>query len=186
MWLFSTGETFFGKQDFKPSVHSDGTIIYNFPSVVDNRCIIDIAKFPYDSQVCKFVFGSWAYHGEEIDFIPKNENGDISNLEENVEWDISSMPVERHVIYYNCCPEPFVDITFYVIMKRKPRFYIINILIPYFMITAVSVFGFVLPCESGEKVGLAITVMLSLAVFQSLVADSLPPSSDHIPLLGKV
>lgn len=154
--------------------------------MIDNRCIIDIAKFPYDSQVCKFVFGSWAYHGEEINFIQKNSNGDLSTMEENVEWHITSMPAERHVLYYNCCPQPYPDVTFYVYMTRKPGFYIINILIPYFLITGVAVFGFILPCESGEKVSLEITVMLSLAVFQTLVADSLPPSSDNVPFLGEI
>ena len=45
--------------------------------------------------------------------------------------------------------------------------------------------GFILPVESGEKVSLEITVLLSLAVFMLVVTDTMPPSSDNFPILGK-
>lgn len=183
-FFFSTGETFSGKEDFLPNIHSDGTVIYNFPSVVDNRCIVDVSHFPYDSQTCKFVFGSWSFHANEVDFKTKNSNGDLSAIESNAEWEITSFPAERHSQIYTCCPDPFVDITFYLNMKRKPKFYIVNIIIPSTLLTVLGVFGFALPCESGEKVSFEITVMLSLAVFQILVADSLPASAETIPYIG--
>ncbi|KAJ8304971.1 hypothetical protein KUTeg_018554 [Tegillarca granosa] len=180
----NTGETFFGKKDFMPNILSNGTVIYNFPSVVDNRCIVDVSHFPYDSQTCKFVFGSWSFHANEVDFMNKTATGDLSSLDSNVEWEITSFPVERHEEIYACCPDPFTDITFYLHMKRKPSFYIINIIIPSTLLTVLGVFGFVLPCESGEKVSFEITVMLSLAVFQIMVADSLPPSAETLPYIA--
>ena len=42
-----------------------------------------------------------------------------------------------------------------------------------------------LPVESGEKVSLEITVLLSLAVFMLVVSESMPPSGDNFPILGK-
>ena len=45
--------------------------------------------------------------------------------------------------------------------------------------------GFILPVESGEKVSLEITVLLSLAVFMLVVTDTMPPSSNNFPILGK-
>ena len=41
-----------------------------------------------------------------------------------------------------------------------------------------------LPVESGEKVSLEITVLLSLAVFMLVVSESVPPSSDNFPIIG--
>lgn len=40
---------------------------YNFPSVLESICAVDVEKFPYDDQTCKLLFGSWAYHGLDMD-----------------------------------------------------------------------------------------------------------------------
>ena len=45
-------------------------------------------------------FGSWAYHGNEIDlgFLPDMEMLDISDLErESIEWEITSKSEERKI-----------------------------------------------------------------------------------------
>lgn len=120
-----------------------------------------------------------------MDLVYKNPYGDLSSSVDNVEWNISSFTAQRHVLYYGCCPEPYPDVTYYLHIKRKPDFYVVNIILPTFLITSMAILGFFLPSESGEKVSLQITVMLALAVFQLLVADSLPPSSDTTPLIGK-
>lgn len=90
------------------------------------------------------------------------------------------------MLYYGCCPEPYPDVTYYLKLKRKPQFYLINLIVPSMLITVMAALGYYLPVESGEKVSLQITVMLSLAVFQLLVADKLPPSADATPIIGKI
>jgi hypothetical protein len=44
--------------------------------------------------------------------------------------------------------------------------------------------GFLLPAESGEKVSLEVTVLLSQSVFLLVISDFLPPSADNFPILG--
>ena len=44
---------------------------------------------------------------------------------------------------------------------------------------------FCLPPESGEKVSLGVTVLLAMTVYQLLIADAIPPTSEVIPLIGK-
>ncbi|KAJ8304648.1 hypothetical protein KUTeg_018231, partial [Tegillarca granosa] len=182
--FYSTTEEFYGKKEYTPTFWSDGTVYYNFPSVLESSCSVNVRLFPYDEQECKLVFGSWAYHGLEINFQAKNSAGDLSSSETNVEWDVTGFPAIRHVLYYGCCPEPYPDVTFYLQLKRKPLFYIVNLILPSFLITVMGVFGFFLPCESGEKVSLQITVLLALAVFQLIVAEALPPSAESIPLIA--
>ncbi|KAK3098816.1 hypothetical protein FSP39_023337 [Pinctada imbricata] len=180
----SVGDEFVGISSFLATVYSDGTVYYNFPSIVENLCSLNVEKFPYDSQSCKLVFGSWAYSGNDVSIVYKNPYGDLSMAEDNVEWTVESITARRHVLYYPCCPEPYPDVTYYINMKRKPNFYIMNLIVPSFAITAMALLGFMLPVESGEKVSLEITVMLSLAVFQLLVADKLPPSAEVTPLIA--
>ena len=49
---------------------------------------------------------------------------------------------------------------------------------------AVSCAGFYMPSDSGEKVTMGITTLLSMTVFLMLVAENMPPTSDVLPLIG--
>ena len=110
---------------------------------------------------------------------------DLTNLVYHNEWDVVSMKADRNVLFYQCCPDPYPDITFSLEIKRKPLFYIMSILFPCILTASVAALGFALPPESGEKVSLEITVLLSLAVFLLMVTDQLPPSSVNFPYVGK-
>ena len=57
---------------------------------------------------------------------------------------------------------------------------------PGIFLTATTLLTFVLPVDSGEKVSLGVTVLLALTVFLLLVADTMPTTSDGIPLLGNI
>lgn len=41
----------------------------------------------------------------------------------SVEWDILMVPVKYNEEYYDCCPEPYPDLTFNITMRRKTLFY---------------------------------------------------------------
>ena len=56
---------------------------------------------------------------------------------------------------------------------------------PAVLITATTILVFYLPAASGEKVSLGVTVLLALTVFLLMVAESMPPQSENIPLLGE-
>lgn len=49
----------------------------------------------------------------------------------------------------------------------------------------MAVLGFTLPPDSGEKLSLGVTILLSLTVFLNMVAETMPATSDAVPLLGK-
>ena len=95
------------------------------------------------------------------------------------------MPVIRHELFYGCCPEPYPDVTFYIQLQRKPLFYLLNLLFPCTLISTIAILGFLLPPDSGEKVSLEITVLLSLAVFLLVVSETMPPTSETFPFIGK-
>ena len=62
-------------------------------------------------------------------------------------------------------------------------YYVFNLLVPCILIASITLLGFLLPVDSGEKVSLGITVLLSLTVFLLLIAQSMPPSS-VVPIIG--
>ena len=61
----------------------------------------------------------------------------------------------------------------------------VNLVVPCSLIGLMVLLSFVLPPESGERVGLGITVLMAMAIFQELTSNKLPVDS-NISLLGEV
>ncbi|XP_062588977.1 neuronal acetylcholine receptor subunit alpha-10-like [Saccostrea cucullata] len=178
------GENLPGRGFYRITVYSDGSAYFNFPTVVEMSCSVDVTYFPYDTQKCTITLGSWTYNGQEVDLVARRSTGDLSSFVKSNEWEVVSFRSERHVVYYGCCPEPFPDVTFYLHMKRKPRFYVLTIIFPCTLVVALAALGFIIPADSGEKVSLEVTVLLSLSVFLLLVSDKLPASAETFPIIG--
>lgn len=64
------------------------------------------------------------------------------------------VPGKRNEIYYNCCPEPYIDITFAILIRRKTLYYFFNLIVPCVLIASMALLGFTLPPDSGEKLSL--------------------------------
>jgi len=78
----------------------------------------------------------------------------------------------------------FPTVKFRLYLRRKPRFYLINIVAPCILLSVLALFVFYLPPDSGEKVSLGITVLLSFSVFLLRISENIPKTSDCIPLIG--
>lgn len=165
-------------------IRHDGQIMWDSPAITKSSCKVDVSYFPFDGQQCRLTFGSWTYNGNQIDILNSMETGDLTDFVENVEWEVLGMPAKRSVVTYGCCSEPYPDITYTLLLKRRASFYIFNLLLPCVMISFLAPLGFYLPADSGEKVSLGVTVLLALTVFQLLVAESMPPS-ENVPLIGE-
>ncbi|UXI14742.1 nicotinic acetylcholine receptor [Sarcoptes scabiei] len=174
--------------------HWNGRVEWNPPAIYKSTCNIDINYFPFDYQECTMKFGSWTYDGVKLDLIHLAEvNGtdlievgiDLSEFYLNVEWDIMKVPALRKVIKYTCCPQVYIDITYNITLRRKTLFYTINLIIPCVGISCLSILVFYLPSDSGEKVTLSISILLSLTFFFLVMIEIMPSTSLVIPLLGK-
>jgi len=86
------------------------------------------------------------------------DDGDTSNYIPNTEWALVQLHVQRNVRFYSCCAEPYPDITYAVRMRRKPLFYVFNMIMPCFIITLIALLGFYIPSNSGEKVSMGVVV----------------------------
>lgn len=178
----------------KAILHHDGKVLWNPPAIFKSSCEIDVEFFPFDTQVCHLKFGSWSFDGFQVDLVhidavPGNSTVDygmdLSEYYLNVEWDILSVPAERHIKYYPCCPEPYPDIYFNMVIRRKPLFYIANFIIPCVGIFYLSILVFYLPAQSKQKTGLVITLLVSQTLYLTLIIEVIPATSLTLPLLGR-
>jgi len=192
----------------KAELKYNGEVTWNPPAIYKSSCQIDVEWFPFDEQNCDMKFGSWTYDAKQVDLKHMNQEPgnnvvsmgiDLTEFYLSVEWDILDVPATKNVELYN--PEMdetkpksevdrendklLTDITFILTMRRKTLFYTVNLIIPCVGISFLTVLVFYLPADSGEKVTLCISILLSLTVFFLLLAEIIPPTSLAVPLLGK-
>ncbi|OAD62757.1 Neuronal acetylcholine receptor subunit alpha-7 [Eufriesea mexicana] len=170
---FGADEGFDGTYPTNVVVKNNGTCLYVPPGIFKSTCKIDITWFPFDDQRCEMKFGSWTYDGFQstcpsllsrftleraVDLMKIKYRVSASfNFELNdarCHLDCLGVPGKRNEIYYNCCPEPYIDITFVVIIRRRTLYYFFNLIVPCVLIASMAVLGFTLPPDSGEKLSL--------------------------------
>ena len=163
-------------------VRANGSIMWLPPAICKSACKIEVKHFPFDQQNCSLKFRSWTYDHTEIDMVLKSPTASMDDFTPSGEWDIVALPGRRTV---NPQDPSYVDVTYDFIIRRKPLFYTINVIIPCVLITSLAILVFYLPSDCGEKMTLCISVLLALTVFLLLISKIVPPTSLDVPLIGK-
>ncbi|KAJ9576118.1 hypothetical protein L9F63_007005, partial [Diploptera punctata] len=109
------------------------------------------------------------------------EGGDLSDFITNGEWYLIGMPGKKNTIVYQCCPEPYVDVTFTIQIRRRTLYYFFNLIVPCVLISSMALLGFTLPPDSGEKLTLG-TYSRNSVVYE-LSADERVPVRKSILIL---
>jgi len=78
----------------------------------------------------------------------------------------------------------YAHVIFKLHLKRRYKFYVMNIVLPCVMLSVLIMIGFCLPPNAGEKISLGISVLLAFTVFLLMIADAIPRTSLAIPLIG--
>ncbi|XP_076394956.1 CHRNA7-FAM7A fusion protein isoform X9 [Megachile rotundata] len=120
---------------------------------------------------------------QQLELERQSEQGDVSNYQANGEFDLVDFSARRNVEYYSCCPEPYPDITYEIRLRRRPMFYVFNLILPCILINCAALLVFYMPSESGEKVTLGISALLSMTVFLMTIRETLPPT-EKTPLIS--
>uniref|UniRef100_A0A0K0F618 Neuronal acetylcholine receptor subunit eat-2 (inferred by orthology to a C. elegans protein) n=1 Tax=Strongyloides venezuelensis TaxID=75913 RepID=A0A0K0F618_STRVS len=169
-------------------VQHTGNVLYAPPAIIKTSCNIDSRWFPWDSQLCYLKYGSWTYTRDQLDLgvdssgLESPHQMDLSYYVKHGEWDIKSTPARRVATEF--ANKKYVELYFYIHIKRKSLYYVINWIIPSSIISITNVLGFTLPSECGEKITLQITNLLSVLVFLGMVSDVTPVTSETIPIIA--
>uniref|UniRef100_A0A8C5U8I8 Cholinergic receptor nicotinic gamma subunit n=1 Tax=Malurus cyaneus samueli TaxID=2593467 RepID=A0A8C5U8I8_9PASS len=159
-------------------IYDSGYVYWLPPAIFRSTCLINVDYFPFDWQNCSLRF--------RCQLVSPMPCAVPCALAENGEWEIIHRPARKNI--HPDIPldtSEHQDITFYLIIKRKPLFYVINIVIPCILIAFMVILVFYLPADSGEKMTLVISVLLAQSVFLLLISQRLPATSHAIPLIGK-
>ncbi len=78
------------------------------------------------------------------------------------------------------------QVHFVLHLRRKPLFYVVNFILPSVLLALLVLLVFHLPPESGEKISMAVTLLLSYSVLILMISESVPHSSQGVPIIGKI
>ncbi|KAH9283385.1 Acetylcholine receptor subunit beta-like 1 [Echinococcus granulosus] len=191
---------------WKPNtiLHSDGRVLWIPPAIFKTSCEIDVRYFPFDQQTCHMDLGSWTYtHNQvELQFYGNQTNIDLSDYVASGVWDFVEGPGDLRLdkpLHYDdrfeassthrrgsVSNRPIAArLTFKIVLRRKPLFYITNIIIPCVLIAILGICVFCLPTDAGEKITLSISILVTLVVYMILVSKMLPAGPKSIPLLSQ-
>ena len=110
------------------------------------------------------IFGSWVYNSEELtlDYFENMRHVDLNDYVPSGTWDLIEVPAI--IEYYNdtTTNKTKMQMIYKIKMKRKSLFYTVNIIIPTFLISILSVCVFYLPTDDGEKITLSLSVLFAL------------------------
>nr|XP_021530405.1 acetylcholine receptor subunit beta [Aotus nancymaae] len=183
--------------DINVVVSSDGSVRWQPPGIYRSSCSIQVTYFPFDWQNCTMVFSSYSYDSSEVSLQtglgPDGQEQQEIHIHEgtfieNGQWEIIHKP--SRLIQPLGAPRggregQCQQVIFYLIIRRKPLFYLVNVIAPCILITLLAIFVFYLPPDAGEKMGLSIFALLTLTVFLLLLADKVPETSLSVPIIIK-
>jgi nicotinic acetylcholine receptor len=167
-------------------VEHSGRMLWAFGGNFATSCTLYMTYYPFDIQKCNIVIDNWAYTNDLVTL--RNSTSEIHEQDflPNGEWDLQATQVTPTNYTEDTHPgKIFPRVIFTLYLHRKPLYYFINIVTPCLFCIIIAIMVFWLPPESGEKVSLGITVLLAFSVFQLVVADNTPKTSDFTPLLSE-
>ena len=172
----------------KINLDSRGLLIWEPGIVMSTVCEVSIAKYPFDKQHCAIRIMSWMHTNKMIHVHVENRKVDIKNYYPNGEWDLTDTLVREFYPEdgsYND-GEILPGAEAILMLRRKPTFYILSTVLPISLLSLLNLLVFLLPASTGEKMTLAVTVLLSYTVFMSVVNEIMPKTSSSVSILGNV
>ncbi|XP_068196327.1 acetylcholine receptor subunit gamma [Antennarius striatus] len=176
-------------------VSPNGCVYWLPPAIYRSACPITVNYFPFDWQNCTMVFRSQTYSANEIELVLKVEDNhtlewvdiDPEAFTENGEWVIRHRPAKKVVnSEYTKDELGYQEVVFFLIIQRKPLFYIINIISPCVLFSSLCLLVYYLPAKAGgQKCTMSIFTLLGQTIFLFLIAKKVPETSKAVPLIGK-
>lgn len=163
-------------------VKNTGAVRWDPPGQYFTHCDIDVTYYPFDYQKCSIEITTFAFTADVVPLNKTNDEVNVEDFKENGEWILVSSNVEMQILTEN--GEIFSQLVFKLIFKRRPGYYLTNVVYPVILVSLLTNLVFLLPADSGEKISYILTVLLAQAVLLTLIGDSMPTTSKHTPVIG--
>ncbi|KAH3773458.1 hypothetical protein DPMN_174819 [Dreissena polymorpha] len=137
--------------------------------VWESSCRFNMKFWPFDKQTCNIEFIHADFKADKLQL--HHLMFDMSNYIPNSEWTLEGLSATT-LTRLN-----FSVIRYSFKLKRESTFYVLTLILPITFLGISSVMVFLLPAESGERVGFSIT-------FLAIVSDVIPRTATPPSLMA--
>ncbi|CAF1281097.1 unnamed protein product [Rotaria sordida] len=150
-----------------------GLAEWSYQEKLVSFCEIDVLNFPFDRQYCSILLQSTIYDSSQLKLRSLYNVVHLYNYI-NTEWEISHTTIKEIDLYNANHERTFSTLKIDMELVRFSRFYVLKIILPFSIISSLAAFSFCLPTDSGEKVALTISILLSLIIYLQLISTYVP------------
>lgn len=159
------------------NLYSDGSVFYSNPVVIKMPCSLELQLFPFDTQTCDIVFGSWVYSSEYLNLIPyQDEEKQIDVLDSfsHTEWEIDSLTVDlQHNEREGYLDEEFNELHYNIELSRFPHYYKLSMGMTVALVL-VSFIIMLMEPSNVSRTSTAVFIPLTILALQLTIADKIP------------
>ncbi|XP_070688308.1 5-hydroxytryptamine receptor 3C-like [Pempheris klunzingeri] len=168
-------------------LYNTGHVYDDKPIRVISTCRLGIYTFPFDIQNCSLTFGSYLHVAEDILLVQSATAAEVIEESREVmqtkgEWELLNIEITTTIL--NIVHGNYSDITYYIILRRRPVLYVVNLLIPSCFLITLDLFSFLLPPQSVDRSSFKMTLILGYTVFLLIMNDLLPVTGNTTPLIN--
>ena len=158
------------------SVIATGDVYWGPGGVFPASCLLDMTRYPNDRQMCSIEMMSMKYLNTTLNhnLYVGRDNVSLDFFNENNIWELVSTKVELYEIQQFGLNVYIPAFRVKFTIQRRPDFVIMNVIFPAVFLSLLNISVFLIPVESGEKIGFGITCLLALAVSLSITSTMLP------------
>ncbi|KAL4235798.1 hypothetical protein ACF0H5_004188 [Mactra antiquata] len=139
-------------------------------------CTPDVTYFPYDQHDCEMIVRAWLQDDPNIQLSRMSESLNTDSFEPSALWDIT----KTSVMWSTTRPH---DITFGLSIKRNHKFHAAVILTPIVVISVLSLFAYLIPPFSQERVSFSASCFLAYIILLDFLTDIIPTVFFPVSLL---
>ncbi|XP_048770182.2 acetylcholine receptor subunit alpha-type acr-16-like, partial [Ostrea edulis] len=164
---------FIGLNELSCEIYYSGQVYFLPPDLYQATCDADVTNYPFDKQICSLKYYIPGYYIYDINITATSSAFNLDLYTEHGLWDLRETFIQVETASTN-----FQVISLTLHMKRRTTYYIAGLLLPIVLMNFIQVLVFLLPVESGERLGYCITVLLAVTVFLTIIQDKLPEASE--------
>ena len=165
--IFNDGE------DAAVQIYYNGVVSYLKDTQVDISCDANVWKYPYDEHMCTLTLISSTFF-QKTTMLTDTPMFIFTMINNNSNWYVSNLSYENTLFM-----SIYSKVIFGITLTRKPQYLLLNIVSPVIILEFLNLFVFVFPIDSGERVSVSITILLTVFVFMTSLSDKLPET--HSP-----
>lgn len=178
-------------EDVLLTIHSDGTVHQSTRMKMSLLCLMNLQKFPFDSQNCPIVLESWGYNTSQINLeweedSPVTVNSDLELTEYNLAYTWTTKSTNSYLIprlekpkaTYSKFYGDYSSLTVLFRFEREIGHYIMDYYVPSILLVVVSWVSFWLdPNAVPGRITLGTSTMLTFITLSRNIGSSLPKVS---------